>query len=77
MLYTNITTPRVSKEPETQAEPLLLEFDVNFVQNQSEIISRGFSRMLYTNITKLRASEESGAQGGPLVLDFNVSFEQN
>ena len=41
MLNKNMTTPRVSKIPGAQGRPLVLEFYVNFVQNRSEIVTRG------------------------------------
>ena len=41
MLYTNITTLRVSEAHGTKAENLLLEFHVDFVQNRSKVVTRG------------------------------------
>ena len=54
-----------------------MEFHVNFVQNRSEIVTRGFSRMLSTNITMSRVSEALWAQGGSLLLEFHVDFLQS
>ena len=39
MLNTNFTTLMISGAPRSQAEPLVLEFHVNIVQNPSKILA--------------------------------------
>ena len=59
ILYTNIITPRVSEATGAQVGPLLLKFHVDFIQNRSEIVSRGIfedailSNSRYSNETKI------------------------
>ena len=46
--------------------PLLLEFHVNFFQNRSEIVTRGFlTVLLNTNMTTPSVCKAPRAQGGP------------
>ena len=77
MLYKNIMSPMVCEVLGAQGAPLLLEFQGNFVQNRSEIVTRGFSRMIYKNIMSPIVCEIPGAQGAPLVLEFHGNFVQS
>ena len=77
MLNKSIMMPKAYDVPCAHSDPGWTSspgFHVNFVQNRSEIVTRGFLRMLNTNMATLRAP---GAQGGPLLLEFHVYFVQN
>ena len=80
MLYKNIMSPKASKVPGAHGDrdkPLLLEFQGNFIQNRSEIVTQGFSRILYKNIMSPMVCEVPGAQGAPLLLEFHGNFVQS
>ena len=74
MLNKNMTTLRVSEAPGAQDGPLLLEICVHSVQNRSEIVTRGFSRMLYKNIISPKVYKVPGALGDP-GWTFSWSFK--
>ena len=77
MLYKHIMSPMVCEVPGFQGAHLLLEFQGSFVQNRSEIVTLGFSRMPYKNIMSPMVCEVPGAQGAPLLLEFHGNFVQS